>query len=224
MNSKVNMNDDSNNNEADTSRTKQVADEITADLKRKLADEGDDTFESLETVEEGMSNVVETYENEINKLKDQLLRAVADAENVRKRAERDIADSRKYAVTGFARELLSVSENMQMALDSISAEARKADENFNNLAAGIEMTAQELLRVFENHGIKRIDPKGERFDHNFHQAVAQIEDTNHEPGTVVQVLQAGYVIQNRLLRPAMVTVSKAPSGAGNNDTAINTKA
>lgn len=145
-------------------------------------------------------------------LKDQLIRAVAEMENLRKRTERDMQDTRKYAVTGFARDLVNVLENLQLALLNIPADDRKNDVKLNTLAEGVEMTANELLRVFEAQGIVRIAPQGEKFDHNFHQAVAQVEDTSKEPGTIVQVLQAGYIIHDRLLRPAMVTVAKSGGG------------
>lgn len=145
-------------------------------------------------------------------LKDQLIRAVAEMENLRKRTERDMQDARKYAVTGFARDLVNVLENLQLALLNIPADDRKNDVKLNTLAEGVEMTANELLRVFEAQGIVRIAPQGEKFDHNFHQAVAQVEDTSKEPGTIVQVLQAGYIIHDRLLRPAMVTVAKSGGG------------
>lgn len=145
-------------------------------------------------------------------LKDQLLRTVAEMENLRKRTERDIQDARKYAVTNFARDLVNVLENLQLALLNIPAEARANDEKLATLAEGVEMTANELMRVFEAQGIVRIAPQGEKFDHNFHQAIAQVEDTSKEPGTIVQVLQAGYIIHDRLLRPAMVTVAKAAGG------------
>lgn len=158
-----------------------------------------------------------TEENK--QLKDQLLRAIAEMENVRKRAERDVQDARKYAVTGFARDLVNVLENLQLALLNIPPEDRKNDEKLATLAEGVEMTAQELLRVFQNQGIQRISPQGEKFDHNFHQAVAQVEDNTKDPGTVVQVLQAGYVIHDRLLRPAMVTVATGGGGVS-----VNTQA
>lgn len=223
MNSKADLQKDNHNDEQEPSRAKKVAEEISAELKQKMA-EDDTFFADPEADGDELTQRIESYEEEIAKLKDQVLRSAAEVENIRKRAERDVADARKFAVTSFARDLLSVGENLQMALDNISDEARKEDENLNNLAKGVEMTAQELLRVFENYGITRINPKGERFDHNFHQAVAQIEDENHEPGTVVQVLQAGYVIKDRLLRPAMVTVSKGAGNSGNGDQTVNTKA
>ncbi len=143
----------------------------------------------------------------LSDLNDQLMRAVAETENVRKRAQRDLEEANKYAVSGMARELISVMENLRRASDSIPEEQRSNNEQLNNLAIGVDMTLSELSRVFEKFGIKRVDPMGEKFDHNFHQAVAQIDDPNAEAGTVLQVLQAGYVIHDRLLQPAMVGVA-----------------
>jgi len=160
------------------------------------------------------------YKAEAAQMKDQLIRTMAEMENVRKRTEREVQDTRKYAVTGFARDMVTVVENLQLALQNIPEEARKQDEKLETLAQGVEMTYNELLRVFGNHGIVRIDPVGEKFNHNHHQAVTQIEDPKAEPGTVVQVLQSGYIIHDRLLRPAMVVVAKGGSSAD----AVDTKA
>lgn len=163
--------------------------------------------------EEAIAQKVEdALVEEVAALKDQLLRAVAESENIRRRAQRDLEDARKYAVSGFARELVGVTENLQRALESVPAEAREKDEFLKTLIDGVQITQQELLSIFEKAGIRRIDPLGQKFDHNFHQAVVQIEDLDNEPGTVVQVIQAGYVIHDRLLRPAMVGVAKAPGG------------
>ncbi len=150
-------------------------------------------------------------EEEIAKLKDMYLRAMAETENVRARAKRDLEDSAKYAVTKFARDMVNIVENLGRAADSISGEARASSEVLHTVGEGIDMTMQELLGIFERNGIKRIHPLGEKFDHNFHQAVAQVEDAEKAPGTVLQVLQAGYVLHDRLLRPAMVTVSTQAS-------------
>ncbi len=151
--------------------------------------------------------LLEEKDKELAAMKDQALRALAEVENTRRRAEREMGDMSKYAVTSFARDLVSVIENLQRAVESIPAELKEAQPAVSNLAMGVEMTLKELLGVFERQGIKRLDPIGQKFDHNFHQAVAQIDTPDAEPGTVVQVLQAGYVIHDRLLRPAMVGVA-----------------
>lgn len=173
--------------------------------------EGDAPAAAELSPETALAARIEQLEAEQAKLKDQLLRSVADGENMRKRFLREQEDTAKYAVTGFARDLVSVVENLQRASGSISEEARAENEALKTLGEGVDMTLRELLGVFERQGIRRIDPVGEKFDHNFHQAVVQVETSDKEPGTVVQVLQAGYVLHDRLLRPAMVGVAKAPS-------------
>ncbi len=145
---------------------------------------------------------------ELDETKDRLLRAVAETENLRRRAVREREDAGKYAISGFARDLLSVVDNMRRALDSLTDELR-ADESLAGLIAGVELTERELLAALERHGIRRIEPLGEKFDHNFHQAMFHAEVSDQPDGTVVEVIQAGYVIADRLLRPAMVGVAKA---------------
>jgi molecular chaperone GrpE len=152
-------------------------------------------------------------EEEVAKLKDQLLRAMAETENLRRRFEREKEEIGKYAITGFARDLVMVIENLKLAEDNIPEEVRKAEGPLKTLWEGVDMTQRELVNILQRHGIKRITPKGEKFDHNFHQAVAQVEAKDVEPGTVVDVFQAGYIIFDRLLKPAMVTVAKAPGAA-----------
>ncbi len=141
-------------------------------------------------------------------LKDQLLRALAEAENARRRAKKDVADAGKFAIAGLARDLLTVADNLGRALENISEAARQENEMLQTLAEGVEMTAKELAGAFEQHGIRRIDPLGEKFDYNLHQAMFEKEDPDHPDGSVVQVLQTGYTIGDRLLRPAMVGVAK----------------
>jgi molecular chaperone GrpE len=150
-------------------------------------------------------------EAEAAEFKDKALRALAEVENVRRRAQREREDAVKYGVTNFARELLSAADNLRRAVASVP-EGQAMDEATRNLLAGVAATERELLAAFEKNGIKRIDPKGERFDHNFHQAIFEAESTGQPPGTIVEVLQPGYVLHDRLLRPAMVGVAK---GGGN---------
>ena len=141
--------------------------------------------------------------------KQDVLYAKAETQNVRRRLEKDIADARTYAATGFARDILSVSDNMGRALDAISAEMRE-DERLKSIVAGIEATAREIDKVFGQHGITRIAAVGLPLDPNQHQAMIEMPSADKEPGTVVQELQAGYMIKDRLLRPAMVAVAKKP--------------
>ena len=157
---------------------------------------------------ENAESALEAAQAEAAKYKDQWLRAVADAENIRKRAERDQQETSKYAVSGFARDMVDVLENLMRALDSVPAERKQEHALLATLMEGVDLTKQELLQIFERHGIRRISPLNEKFDHHFHQAVVQIERPDLPSGTVVQVVQAGYVIGDRLLRPAMVAVSK----------------
>lgn len=150
-------------------------------------------------------------EEEAAKFKDLYLRAMAETENVRARAKRENDDTAKYAATKFARDMVNILENLVRASDTITPEMRSANDVVKGVGEGIDMTVQELVGIFERNGIKRIDPVGQKFDHNFHQAVAQVESADAAPGTVVQVLQAGYVMHDRLLRPAMVSVAKEPA-------------
>jgi molecular chaperone GrpE len=151
-------------------------------------------------------------EAELAETQDKLLRALAETENVRRRAQRERTDAEKYGFAKFAGDLLSVADNLRRALDSLP-EVEAKDDRTKSLLAGVAATERELLAAFERHGLKRIDPSGEKFDHNFHQAVFEVENSGRPAGTVVQVLQPGYVVQDRLLRPAMVGVAKGGGGA-----------
>lgn len=150
-------------------------------------------------------------EAEVAQLKDQLLRSLADTENLRRRGEREKEDASKYAVATLARDLLPVSDNLRRAIEAVPEEVA-GDEAIKNLMVGVEATERELLAVYERRGIKRIDPGGQRFDPNFHQAMFEVPGSGQPAGTVVQVLQPGYVIHDRLLRPALVGVAKGDAG------------
>jgi molecular chaperone GrpE len=148
--------------------------------------------------------------DEVVALKDRLLRTAADMDNLRKRAEREKAEATLYAATNFARDLLSVSDNMQRALAAMSQEAKDgADAVTRNLMTGVEMTEKELLNVFQRYGIRKVDTVGHKFDPNLHQALFEVPTKDHPPGTVVQEMQSGFAIGDRCLRPAMVGVAKA---------------
>ena len=162
-----------------------------------------------ESAEASPEEAVIALEAELADYKERLLRALAETENTRRRAQRERDDASKYAVSGFAKDLLSAADNLRRALDSLP-EAEIRDERTRNLLAGVAATERELLAVFERHGIRRIDPRGERFDHNFHQAIFEAERADQPTGTIIEVLQPGYVLHERLLRPAMVGVSKQP--------------
>lgn len=162
---------------------------------------------------------IRLLEEEIASLRDQRVRALAETDNVRKRAQRDQEEIAKYAVTGFARDMVNVLENLTRATESIRTHKEQGNEEILKiLGEGIDLTLRELLGIFEKYHIKRVDPMNEKFDPNLHQAVAQIERDDVPPGTVVQVVQAGYTIHDRLLRPAMVAVSKSPEAPKTVDT------
>lgn len=170
--------------------------------------ENDGQEEALELKKGEPDAELQKLAEENNKLKDQVLRALADAENARRRAAIDVEEAGKYAVVSFARDLINVLENLNRAEQNIPAEMSD-NPALKNFLDGISLTKKELLSAFEKHGLKRIDPMGEKFDHNFHQAIAEVESAEQAPGTVINVVQAGYVIRDRLLRPAMVAVAKA---------------
>lgn len=152
---------------------------------------------------------VQALEAEKHELKDKLLRTLAEMENLRRRTEREAADARLYAVTAFARDMLSVADNLRRALDSLPAEVRAAaDASIRTMVEGVELTERELLKTLERHGVRKREPIGEKFDPNFDQAMFEVPDATKPNGTVVQVIQPGYVIGERVLRPSSVGVSK----------------
>jgi molecular chaperone GrpE len=155
-------------------------------------------------------------EGELGDTKDRLLRALAETENVRRRLQRERDDAQKYAVSNFAKDLLSTVDNLRRALDAMP-ESDVADGKTRSLRDGVAATERELLAAFERHGLRRIDPRGERFDHNFHQAIFEAERPDVPAGTVIEVLQPGYVLHDRLLRPAMVGVAKGGGKAVDED-------
>lgn len=153
--------------------------------------------------------VLERLRADNDELNDKLLRAAAEMQNIRKRAERERQEAGQYAASAFARDIISVADNLARALQTMDEEARSgADAATKNLIDGIEMTERELLNVFQRHGITRIDPEGERFDPNLHEAMFEAENPELPAGTVMSVAQCGYKIADRVLRPAMVGVSK----------------
>jgi molecular chaperone GrpE len=180
--------------------------QAAADLVESVK-EGD-VEEGAESVDEDGPPTYEELKSEVAALKDQLLRALAEGQNVRRRIERDKADMSKYAITNFARQIISVADNLTRALASVSETSRKKSEELNSLFIGIEMTDKELLNSFEQFNIKLVESVGQKFDHNIHQAMFEVDDPNQVSGMVVQEMQKGYLLHDRLLRPAMVGVSK----------------
>ena len=154
---------------------------------------------------------VAAAKREAAEYKDRLLRTLAEMENLRKRTEREVADARLYGIASFAREVLAVADNMHRALSTIGPEVREGgDVQVTALIEGVELTERELLKALEKSGVTKFSPQGEKFDPNLHQAMYEMETTEGPPGYVAQVIQAGYMIGDRVLRPAMVAVSKAP--------------
>ena len=154
-------------------------------------------------------SVIEKLIAENSELKDRVLRALAETENLRRRSERESADARAYGVTNFARDLLSVVDNLERALAHIPADQRAAaSDTLKDLIEGVDLTAKDLASVLARHGVKRLDPMGEKFDPNFHQAIFEAPDESVPSGAVAQVVQSGWKIADRVLRPALVGVSK----------------
>jgi molecular chaperone GrpE len=165
------------------------------------------------------SDPIAVLQAENTDLKDKLLRLMADMENLRRRTAREMVDARTYAVTNFARDMLNVADNVRRAIESVPEEARAAAEGaFKGLIEGIDLTERDLLKTLERHGVKKLDPQGQKFDPNLHQAMFEVPNPDVPNGTVVQVVQSGYVIGDRVLRPALVGVAKggpkAANGAG----------
>lgn len=157
---------------------------------------------------EPTADVLAQHAAEVADLKDRLLRAHAEMDNVRKRLEREKADAHKYAVSKFARDIVGVGDNFQRAISSVPAAAVEQTPALKSFLEGVMMTERELLNVLERHGIRRVDPMGESFNPHLHQAVSEVQNPDVPSGTVVQVFQPGYIIEDRILRPAMVVVAK----------------
>lgn len=159
-----------------------------------------------------------TPEEEVAELKDKLLRTLADMENLRRRSQKDREDALKYSSANFARDMLSVADNLRRAIDSIPEDGDPDGAALVGFIEGISLTEKELLSTLERHGIRKIDPMGEKFDPQFHEAMFEIPSAEAENGTVLQVVEVGYVIHDRLLRPAKVGIAKAgPAASGPGD-------
>lgn len=168
--------------------------------------------QTAEAQEEGQAadyEAVVRLVKENEELKDRALRLAAETENLRRRAARDVQDAKSYAIANFARDMVQVADNLDRALAAVPAEAREGgDAGLKALIEGVELTGRAMLSALERHGVKKLDPQGERFDPNFHQAMFEVPDPSVPAGTVVQVVQTGYGIGERVLRPAMVGVAK----------------
>lgn len=202
--------------------TKNGPDAAAAEAHAQAVDNAEAQIDA-DGVQDGQSEVdaIEALRAENNDLRDRFLRLAADMDNLRRRTEREIKDAKSYAVTGFARDMLSVSDNLRRAIESIPDDVRAAaDAGMTVLIEGVEMTERGMLATLERHGVRKIDAEGQKFDPNFHQAMFEVPNSEVPNNTVVQVVQAGYAIGERVLRPAMVGVAKGgPKGDGAADDA-----
>ena len=182
----------------------------------------DETAQNPPEQDNERDDPVAVAQREAADLKDKVLRALAEMENLRRRTEREVADARVYGISAFARDILGVADNMHRAMQALDDELRaKADEATKALLEGVELTERELINVLEKHGVTKVEPLGQKFDPNRHQAMYEIEDASVPSGSVIQVMQAGYLIGERVLRPALVAVSKGggkPPPANDNPT------
>ncbi|MFM9937433.1 MAG: nucleotide exchange factor GrpE [Novosphingobium sp.] len=189
--------------------SQETNDSDTRSQDPEVAAELDGVPEDMLDTGDTQAELLEALKGDLEAAKQDVLYAKAETQNVRRRMEKEVADTRTYAATAFARDILSVADNLSRALETIPAELR-ADEKMKNLVAGLEATGREIEKVFASHGITRIAAKGLPLDPHQHQAMLEIPSGDVEPGTVLQELQAGYMIKDRLLRAAMVAVSKKP--------------
>ena len=181
-------------------------------VEKELSGVPEEFLDDKDVVEEETSSLdkaLDRLREDLEVAKQEVLYAKAETQNVRRRLEKDMQDARAYAATGFARDILSVADNLARAIEAVP-ESLREDEKFKGLVAGIEATQRELDKVFGQHGVTRIAAMGLPLDPNQHQAMLEIPSDQHEPGTIVQEMQSGYMIKDRLLRPAMVGVAKKP--------------
>jgi len=201
-----------------TDHTARRPDDATAEPEAQGAGQPD--AGTPQTEQAKIAALVETLARENAEHKDRLLRTLAEMENLRKRTDREVSDMRQYGIASFARDVLAVADNMERALEALDAELREAaDPGIKALLDGVELTERELLKVLEKHGVKQYEPKkGDKFDPNLHQAMYELPDPSQPAGTVAQVVQPGYMIGERMLRPALVGVAKGgPKPAPAND-------
>lgn len=193
------MTEETNKNGPDAAATEA---EATAAAEAQVAGDG-------EAAAPQEADPVDALKAENSDLRDRFLRLAAEMDNLRRRTDREIKDAKSYAVTGFARDMLSVSDNLRRAIETLPDDARAAaDATMTALIEGVEMTERGMLATLERHGVRKIEAEGQKFDPNFHQAMFEVPNPNVPNNTVVQVVQAGYAIGERVLRPAMVGVAK----------------
>ena len=187
-------------------------------LKSKDIENSDEVLESNSNNEElSTEDINKELEAKIEDLRDQLMRSLADSENLRKRTLKEIEHSKKYSHISFVRDLVSLFDNLQRALDAVPDDKSKLSEPIKNLIVGLELVNKEIINTFEKHNLKQIEPLGEKFDYNFHQAMYEVPTNDEESGIVVEVSQKGYLLYDRLVRPAMVGISKKIEDEKNNN-------
>ena len=201
--SKNKVKSNADNKDTNPSEEKNVKNDPVTDTETVNADENGDKNISIE-------NTVENQKKEIQDLKEQLLRSLADSENLRKRTLKEIADAKKYSHITFVRDLVSSVDNLQRALKAVPEDKSQLSEPVKNLIIGLEIVEKEVINTFEKHNLIEISPLHEKFDYNLHQAMFEVPTTEKEPGYVVEVSQKGYLLHDRLVRPAMVGISKKP--------------
>jgi molecular chaperone GrpE len=185
------------------------------DIQRQENSVDEQSSANAPTLEEALQQIAE-LNKKAAETTDKMLRALAEAENTRRRAERERQDTAKFSVASFARDLLTVSDNLRRALNAIPPEQRDRNEHFKTIFTGVEATERELLRVFESNGIRKIDPLNQKFDPNLHEVLFEAPAPDAPSGTIIQVIEPGYMIHERLLRPARVGVAKNEGGGEGN--------
>ena len=190
--------------------------EQSVDSSYSSAENSPEPIEEEQLAEENMEEAAENSDS-ADEMKDQLLRALADVENMRRRSERDVAQANKYGHLSFARDLLSCFDNLSQAVSLAPEDKSDFDENLKNILVGVEMISTEIDTILQRHHITKINPIGEKFNYNHHQAMFEVPNNEVEAGTVVQVAQPGYLLHDRLIRPAMVGVSKKVSSTETDD-------
>ena len=192
-------------------KSKSIVDEVKiTDEEPPVEKEVDENekFVSSEDIQDQKDEIVLELEQKVVDLKDQLMRSLADGENLRKRTQKDVEHAKKYSHISFIKELVSSVDNLQRALQSIPEDTSSLPEPIKNLIVGLEIVEKEVISTLEKHNVKQINPLGEKFDYNFHQAMFEVVTNDSDPGTVVEVSQKGYLLYDRLVRPAMVGIAK----------------
>ena len=192
-------------------KSKSIVDEVKiTDEEPPVEKEVDENekFDSSEDIQDHKDEIVLELEQKVDDLKDQLMRSLADGENLRKRTQKDVEHAKKYSHISFIKELVSSVDNLQRALQSIPEDTSSLPEPIKNLIVGLEIVEKEVISTLEKHNVKQINPLGEKFDYNFHQAMFEVVTNESDPGTVVEVSQKGYLLYDRLVRPAMVGIAK----------------